>query len=190
MPVEIDESELAGLRNLQATVNKMLQNPKSRDKLLRAQKDLDPNISIPELDAKEPVMEEIKKLSDRFEAFATESAKEKTAREENERVSSLKNQWERGRASLRDAGYNDEGVKKIEELMEKEGIANHHAAAAYFDKLNPAPEVIKPMNNGFEIFSPTSRTSADTKMLFENPDQWADKVIAETLAESRGGVRR
>ena len=189
--VEIDESELSGLRQLQQTVQKWMGNPATRQKVLEAQKILNPDAVIPEIDAKKPIEEALGKLDARFADFEKRLDEDKAAREEAKKLAELNSRWSKGQNQLREQGYTQEGIDKIEKLMEERGIADHDAGAALFDRLNPPEQPILPQNSGFdmltEAFSPAgdAAAEADRKMLFENPDAWLNKSVTETLKDIR-----
>ena len=192
MAVEIDETQLAGLTGVSKTVQSMLGNPKARRLLLQAQKLINPDVAIPELDAAEPIMSEVAALRKELEDDRKARAEDATKRDDDARKADLSSSWERGRADLRAQGYTLEAIEKIEkEVMEKEGIANHKVAAAYFDKLNPAPEPVAPISNRFEPFAPPANEDAVKmqKMLFESPDQFLNTMIPQSLRDARSGGR-
>lgn len=191
MAVEIDENELAGYKALTARVQAWMGNPEARRKVLEATKLIDPNAVIPELDAAKPINDAMGKLSEDLAAFRKEVSEERTKREEHNKLLELNSKWESGRVKLRGEGYTEDGIKKIEELMEKEGIANHEAGAAYFDRINPPEQPIMPTDSGFDMlkesFMPNgdANAEADRKALFENPDAWLNKAVTNTLRDVR-----
>ena len=192
--VEIDETELSQYRTLSETVKRWMGNPDARRKVLEAQKAIDPNAIIPELDAAKPLEGALAKMDEKLTALDARLAKDAADREQAAKIAKLNSQWESGRSSLRSAGYTEEGIKKVEELMEKEGIANHDAAAAYYDKLNPPEVPVAPSNSGFDVLmnnfaAATGEDEAGRKAMFENPDQWANTEIAKTLNEIRYGKK-
>lgn len=191
MPVEIDENELSGLRQLQATVQKWMSNPAARQKILEAQKTINPDAVIPEIDAAKPIQDAMAKLDQRFSDFEKRLDEDKAAREEAKKLSELNSRWNKGRAMLSEQGYTTEGIERIEKLMEERGIADHDAGAALFDRLNPPEQPIMPDNSGFgmltEAFTPSgdANAEADRKLLFDNPDAWLNKSVTETLKDIR-----
>jgi hypothetical protein len=191
--VEIDEAELVGLRQLHGVFNKMMNsNPKARKLVLQAQKLVNPDAAIPEIDASNEVMDEVQKLRTEMGEFMGKIKEKETEAEKATRLASLESKWNEGRAQLRAEGYNEDGIKKIEDLMEKETIPNHRAAAAYFEKLNPQPDPIASVSNKFDFFSAKPVTDSDDKMkkLMEDPDQFANMMVGETLSEIRSGARK
>src|SRR3974390_604656 len=91
MPVEIDENQLAGLRGLQEFVGKAMADPQHRRKLLEVQKALYPNIAVPEIDAANPVLDELAKLRADFDADR-KSREEASAKQSED---ATKAEWER-----------------------------------------------------------------------------------------------
>ncbi len=188
--VDIDEGELARLRAVNSTVAKMLQNPKTRTKVLELQKLNDPSVSIPELDAVQPALEASAALQAELTAFRQERAEEKAAREAEKVSANARSEWEKGRSTLRREGWNDEGVQKIEEFMEKRGIADHEVAAIAFEKLHPPTQPVAGSSNRFDLFAQPNSGADELKALFEgkmSEDAFANVMTQKTLADVRGG---
>lgn len=188
--IEMDETQYAEVRSVYDMVQGMMKNPKSRKLVLQARKEADPDASIPEIDAVAPVRAEISSFQEELAATRKELAQDKADREEAKRLSGLTNQWDKGRSRLRADGYTDEGITAIEDLMEKEGIANHEAGAAYYDRLHPQPEPVAPSSGRHGFFDAPSKDDT-MKMLYEGNDEgFLNTVIGETLSEMRSGGRR
>lgn len=195
--VEIEESELAQYRGIAQTLQAWMSNPKARKKILEARKEIDPNAIIPELDAAAPINEAMSKLDEKLMALDKKLSDDAAAREQSEKMSKLNSQWESGRVKLRSSGYTEEGIKKVEELMEKEGIANHEAGAAYYDRLNPPEEPLSPSSgSGFDMLMGTlgaantdDAMKASQEALFKNPDQWADNIVREVHRDFNYGKK-
>lgn len=193
MAIEIDETELSGLKSLQATVQKWMANPAARRKVLEAQKALDPNIVIPELDAAKPLEAALSEMDKKLSALDERLSKDADERAKAKTISELTSCWEKGRGELRTQGYTDEGLTKIEKLMEERGIADHDAGAALFDRLNPPEVPIAPQNSGFDVlmnnFASNGTDESSRKALFDNPDAWLNGEISRTLGEARNGKK-
>ena len=84
--VEVDETELAAHRQVTATMNKLLNNPKTRRQILQAQKDLNPELVIPELEATVAVQGEVSKLAERLDAMAKAQDDERAERVKADRT--------------------------------------------------------------------------------------------------------
>ncbi len=187
--VEIDETELMNHRNIAGAVQKMLGNPKTRGMLLEAQKIINPNAVIPEIDSQKPVMdavssvrEELKALKDQREADKAEAAQEKT-------LNDLRARWETGRAKAKRAGYTAEGLQLLEAFMEEKGVADHDIAMPAFERANPRAEAVDSTgSNRFDPFQSMKSEGDDMKLLLDGDDQhFLNKRIKETLAAHRSG---
>lgn len=187
MPVEIDENQLAGLRGLQSFVQKAMGHPEHRRTLLKVQKELYPEIAVPEIDAANPVLDEIKKMREDFEADkkAREEADAKRAEE------GAKGEWERkwlqGRASLKEKNYNDEGIEAIEKLMLDRNIPDHEAGLALFEKQNPPPPPSLSGGGRFGWFDENNEKNPDIQRLF-NKDY--DGFLADAIDSARKDFRQ
>ena len=190
--VEIDEFRLTALTNVASTIDKMLSNPKTRRKILEAQKELNPNLAIPEIDEVDRGVARYNELDTKI----TESRKQLEAVEariaERERLATLTAQWEGGRSKLRKSGWTDESIPGIEKLMEERCIADHEAAAALYEKLNPpaASGPLSPGGNRFDLFSAKKNFANDDAMkalMAGNDDAFLSQVIPQTLNEMRYG---
>jgi hypothetical protein len=187
--VEIDDSELAAHRRVTDAMQKLLANPKTRRKVLEAQKELNPDVPIPELDSAEPVREELAGLNKRLELMQKAMEDEKAEREKRDRLAAMQSVWDSGRSKLRASGYTDEGLTQVEKFMEDRGIADHEIAAAAFERLHPPAEPVKSIsNNRFDLFNPEDRSSEHMKALLANPEDPValDRIINDTLRQSRG----
>lgn len=118
---------LAHAKSLETPANafkNLTSNPKTRETILRAMKDLNPNLVLPELDAKDQVREEIK--AEREERLKLErQMMERDARDNvRERRASIKSKY-----SLTDAD-----VEAVEKMMvdDKEVNWTHDAAARVY----------------------------------------------------------
>lgn len=186
--VEIDETELVNYRNITGAVQKMLANPQTRSKLLEAQKIINPNAVIPEIDSAKPVYEaldsmkaELKAAKEQREADLAEARKEKA-------MEGLRSKWEAGRIKARKAGYTEEGMQLLEAFMEEKGVADHEVAMPAFERLHPQQDMVDTSASGkFDVFGGIKQDD-DTKMLLEgNEQQFLNKRIRDTLSGVRTG---
>ena len=200
--IEVDESQFRNNEALRQTVARMLTNPQARKLMHQAQKIVDPNVVIPEIDAAAPIQAELAALR---QATATELAEIKRQREEdrvareNEAVRSrLDNQWMAGRNSLREQGVLDEAIAEIEKIMVDKGIVDHDIAAAYYQKLNPPVTPIA--SGGFGGFGAAMPEASDNDAIKElwdtrgESDRALDKLINASISDQRrpavAGTRR
>lgn len=183
---EIDENQLVAFQNLNGFVQKAMANPKTRREMLKIQKVIHPEIAVPELDAADPVLDELKALRTQFEEDkqAREDAAAKSADE------SQKSQWERqwlsGRKKLVDSGVNAEGVEAVEKLMSERSIADHEAGWALFERLNPPPPPPMTGSSRFNWFEGMDK-QPDLKQLFDQDyDGFLGQAIDSARREFRG----
>ena len=183
---EIDENQLAGLRGLSQFVQKAMASPKHRTQLLRIQKDLYPEIAVPEIDAADPVLERVDALAKAFEEDkkAREEAAAKTAEEKSK--TEWEQKWLSGRKMLNDRHYNQEGVEAVEKLMTERGIPDHEAGLALFEKLNPPPPPPLTGRSGFGWFDNVEK-DPDLDRLLNKKDY--DGFLAEQIDIARRDFR-
>lgn len=187
--VEVDESELLAHRRLTEQFNQLLANPKTRTAVLKAQKELHPELVIPELDAAEPVRGEISELREEVRAFMKAQQEAAEERAKQEAMRSLEGKWKKGQKALRANGYTDEGIAAIEKLMEEKGLADHEIAAAYWDKMNPPQQPVRGAGgNQFDLFRQETRSEENMKALFEDPNNpmALDALVNSALEDVRG----
>lgn len=185
---EVDETELTGLRNAASTFSLLLGNPKTRSKILAAVKEIRPDVSIPEIDAAAPLAAGLAAAQKEVADFRAEIAKEREERAQEAKQSKALAEWEKGQNALRAAGWNDEGIGKIEKLMSDRGIASHEDAAVVFERLNPAPmPAVGAVNRPSALDAGQREHSEYLKKLFEGDvsDSALMSEVNAALAEVR-----
>ena len=171
--VEMDDKEVAALKAGYALLDSMMKNPKTKADTEKLIKTVKPDV-VTSADVLAPATEEIKKLREDFEGFA------KKAKEERQDAD-----LKAGFDSLRKRGYQDEGVEAIQKLMIERNIPDIEAAAALFDRLNPPKSQAPSGFAGTEWGFGRQTDDPDLKLLFGDPDAWADKEIGKVLSETR-----
>ena len=185
--IEIDENEVVGMKQVSATVQAMLANPKARRLLLQAQKTIKPDAVIPEIDAAQPVLDEVNKLREELTAARKEREDDKTRDADARKLAELHGKWEKAREGLRADGYTDEGISALEKFMAERGIADHEIAVPAFEKTNPPPAPVNSMSNSFDVLSPGAREDDTLKLLFAGNDAG---FLAKAVPEALKAVRR
>lgn len=187
--VEIDETELINYRNITGAVQKMLANPQTRSKILEAQKIINPNAVIPELDAQKPAMEAVGKAEARMAALEKKYEDDKAAAAHDKTMADLTSKWEAGRVKAKRAGYTAEGLEQLEAFMETNGVASHEIAMPAFERINPKAEAVDSTgSNRFDPFQTMKSDGDDMKLLLDGDDQhFLNKRIKETLTGVRSG---
>lgn len=145
--IGVDENAFHNNAKLVGLVQKMLAHPEARKKVLEAHKAIDPNVVIPEIDAKKPVEDALTAVTKQMNDFMAEQRAERQKEKDEANRNAFVSRFEGGRNSLRDQGVTDEGLKAVEDLMAKAGIVDHEIGWAAFSKLNPEPEPAPPAPN-------------------------------------------
>lgn len=183
---EVDENQLAALQSMQGFVTKALNDPKHRVTLLKIQKELYPDVAVPEIDAANPVLEKLTALEQKFE----DDRKAREERDAKVAEDSQKAQWERqwlsGRKKLTDSGVNPEGIEAVEKLMTERNIPDHEAAWALFEKLNPAPPPQLTGSSRFNWFQ-QAENAPDIKLITDHQDY--DSFLGQAIDMARRDFR-
>ncbi len=198
MPVEVDEHQLANLQNTAKIVQGLLQNPKTRGKVLAAYKEAHPNAHVPEIDGQAPVMQRIEGIEKAVVQFINESREQAQKKEVDQQISRLRSDQEKGRKLLRDKGYTAEGIKALEEFRDTKGLVEYEDAVRLYELDNPPPQVNDPSGLGGHNFFEAIKHEADQndfhKHLFEtqgNNDGVVEREAMNAIRELRGaGSRR
>ncbi len=184
---EVSESDLLQLRTAYALVKKMEGNPDSKLLLERAAKVVVPDLQTDEEIAARfvaPQAERIDQLTTKIDELTASLAEKDKAVTESATLSQMESAFTR----LKGSGYTDDGIEKIKALMVDRKIADPEAAAALFDRQNPAPPQEQPgwVPDTWNLES-TAAPGVDVKALFANEDRWADQEAANALNEIRLG---
>ena len=198
--VEVDELQLQQSSKLKQTVEKWLQNPKAKRKILEAQKLVDPKADIPELDEPDPIEVLKKESDDKIAALQKQIEDDKLARERDGRLAQLQTLKDNGIAKLREKRYTDDGIKAVEKIMEEKGILDPLDAAAIFERDHPPQAPIQQTGSGGWNFGelPSATDDADDKyvdsLLKAGKNGLSDGAlsqrISQTINEVRGAGRR
>src|SRR5262249_45274683 len=114
MPYELSDEQYSQALNLDAFVRRGLANPATRRKLLEVNKELNPNVAIPEIDESDPLHAEIRRLHDRLDE-----------RDNQEKLAAMSAKWSASQNKARRAGYTDEAINNLESFMQERGILDH-----------------------------------------------------------------
>ena len=192
--VEIDEAELLNLRRLQGVASKIVANPKAKALLEQAHKVIDPNAPTPTLDQEKIVAEPMQAALKRVADLEEQIKKDKEEREQADKLSRLNATVESGFAKLRADGWQEDGIKKVDELMKEKGILDPIIAAAYIEKSMPKADPVTPTGTGsWNFIEGVQDGEADLKKLIDskgNNESLADKMARDALNEIRGQSRR
>jgi len=187
--IEIDETEHAASQQAVQALQKMLGHAGARQLVLQAQKLVNPDLAIPEIDAAAPVMAELNTLKESIEADKKAAAEAKAEEANAAKVEKFAAEWAGGRKKAEAAGYTEEGIGQLESYMEAHGIADHEIAMPSFEKKNPLPEPAESDSSPFRALQPNGPDAPDLAPLFESggqSEQWLRNMTDVALKETRG----
>lgn len=196
--IEVDEAEYNQNAQLRATVAKIMADPKRAAQLEGLYKEIEPKAPTPHLDQQKLVNEPVEALRNEIAEFKKTFLAEKEKTEQDAKLAKLNEQLEGEKQALLAKGYTPDGIKKLDEFREKEGILSYKRAAQLFEIDNPPAEPMRPAGVGAFNFidMPTgdsaSQYDKDLQKLVESKGQGdgvTDKIIRDTLTELRGGRR-
>lgn len=198
--VEVDELRLQQDTKLRQAFENLMKNPKSRRKVLEAQKIVDPKSDIPELDTPDPLEEIRAESAEKIAALEKQIKDDKEARERDGRLAQLQALKDNGIKTLRERRYTEDGIKAVEKIMEEKGILDPLDAAAIFDRDHPPQAPIQQTGTGGWNFGdmPASTDDADEKyvdaLLKAGKNGISDGAlmqrVSNTINEVRGNARR
>lgn len=195
--VELDEEDVRRYGRLESAVNTLWANPKARELIQQAQKIVDPNAKTPDLDARQAMLQPVEAVQKEFRDYVAKTEADKAEAVKTQRLSEIQSRHATGIAELRRQKYTDEGIKKIEALMEEKGILDPLDAAAIFERSNPPPALTTPSSNGVGGWNFAEATSSDAndfaKKLMETKgalDGIVENEARNAIAEVRGQSRR
>ncbi len=191
---ELDVLEIQRLQKQDKTLLTLMGNPKAKKKIFEAYKEVNPDARIPELEMEEAARAPVVALEKTVDELKAQLAAEKSEREKAEKLAQLSGSVEKGMSKLKQAGWFDEDLKKVRELMDERGILDVDIAAAYYEKQNPPAEIATPRGHGgFNFVENVQEGEKDLKQLLDtkgNSEVLADKMAREALNEFRGSLRR
>lgn len=186
---EIDESELASLRSVSSLFGGILKNKDARKLLLSARKIVEPEAVIPELDAAEPVLAEVKKIADSVSELRKSFDEKEAERTREANEAKISAQWNKGQSLALKSGYIGDSLKALEDFMKEKGIFDHEIAIPAFERLHPQQQPVTPTGNRFDFQKVRGSRDDDANMkrLFAGDDEgFLDSAISDTLKDLRG----
>ena len=187
--IEIEEEEAKTAVAAKALLDKFYTNPKTKQKLLSLVKDLNPDAPIPELDIQSSLKAELDAFRSEVGGTVKELKEALTTDKRNREVDTL---ISRERAKLRKDGWDDEGISKIEKVMEERGVVDYDMAAAFVEKQMPKPESVNNgylADNGWNIAAPADDDTTHKGWL-ANPRKQSQIEVQKFFSELRAGRGR
>lgn len=192
--IEVEETDFLASQQLTKLFSDMLSDKEARDMVLKAKKKIRPNEPVPELDAAKPVYDEISKIRQELADDRRAREEEKSKAESEAKIRDFTANWNGQKSRLKNEGWFDEDLDKVEKLAQDRGIPDFEAAAALYARLNPPPAPADPTYSGFDILSaPDEGDQDDMKKLIESRGESTaalDSLIGKALKDVRGQNRR
>lgn len=188
--VEIEESDLLNLQHIHGMVDTIMKQPELRRTFLQTAKKANPKLTIPEVDAAAPVLEEVRGIESKLEKFLEAQAERDRKAEENARIVAFQNKWAEQEAGLRASGWRANGIEAVKKFAEDNGIADLSIAADAFERRNPQPEPAQSSGAGWSLFGGGSSDKEDTFVAdmmksSGNDEGRLDREIRDALADVR-----
>ena len=168
--MSLEDLSLEARDELAALAKKLADSPNTRKEFLRLTKQVNPDMPIPELEIEDRTNSVLKQAEDRVQSLEAK-LRERDAREElDKRRQSL---FKSGKAK------SENDIEEIEKIMLEKQIANHEAAADYWDWMKQAAE---PTPTGY---NPQVIKQWDLAKYMKNPVGAARDEAAKALNELR-----
>ena len=185
----IDDAYLAKLQAAEKLLEQLNSDPKSRKHLTAGIKQHYPQTRTEDDIAEEfaaPIREEVKASLSKVEEMLSKLDQREQRDAEMRTLADLDKAFGRLR---QDYGYNEDGIDKIKSLMVDRSIPDPEAAAALYERLNPAPVDTRSSwePDGWNLRDDAVET--DVQGLFTDPDRWADREVGKILLDIRGQAR-
>lgn len=192
--IEVDEEQWNFGQRTLATMRKIASDPTRARKLEALHKETDATVSTPLADADKIANERVAKLEQQLDELRKSTEEQRKKDEEEKTLGQHKGKWEAGRQKLRDQGFTDAAIEKIEkEIMEPKGMIDHEDALVLYEKKNPPPTPVMPGGSGPWNFleTPPDDKDSNVKRLIDtrgNSDVLTDKMARDALNEFRHEV--
>src|SRR5271154_2631553 len=139
---DISDADLKVLQGSKALLDKMLASPKTKRATEKLIKEHHPDVVTTD-DVVEPVLEEVQKLSKRFDDYVTGQKGEQLDTKLNRDIAYL----------MKDREITSEGIESIKKLMVAKEIPDIVVAADHWAAMNPPktqePSILQPTDWGF-----------------------------------------
>jgi hypothetical protein len=189
--VQIDEAELLQYKQLHGAAQAILANPESRKLLHKAQKIVNPQARIPEVEIEEAVNAQVGGVQTELKALREQMVADAQAREAERQAAEINKTWDKQRSELRARGFTEDGIAKIEQHALSESIPNLRAAANDYLAMNPPPAPEAPSGFGsWDFFGEAPEKDTFVEKMIESQgdnDGVLNKEIAATLRDFRSG---
>jgi hypothetical protein len=138
--------------------------------------------------ASEPVLNKLAEVEKQFADYREEQAKKDQEREDRDRKDRVDRSIGSAHRKLKADGWDDEGIKKIEEVMVERGVNDYDIAAAYVKSQIPVPSPLVAGYEGKDLnwFNP-GEDEPDHKLLMDNPKKFKSDMIKKFFSDRASG---
>lgn len=186
---ELDELQYAEYQRVQRLVQQIGKNPKATKLLQEAVAEAAPEEVGPEIRIRNEVNERLSGIEKLIADDKAERAAERERQAADNAQRDLERRWGEGRAKVRAKGLMDDGLPKLEEFMEKNGIADHELALAAYEKLNPPPPPAMSGGSHWNFFDkPADEGGAALvdRLMKQDFEGFLGEAVPLAIAEVRG----
>ena len=186
---EVEQAQLEQLQLAHSLLKKLEGSPKTRRKLLALVKEVNPEANIPELDAAEPVEKELQEVKG---TLGKELETLKDQLREFKAESKSKEEIAEARARLRAAGWDADGIAKIEKTMIDRGLVDYDVAAGFVKSQIPSPDLSeKPFSydQGWDFSSSGDGEDEETKAFLKKDWKRGTKLAVEGFFRDKAAGR-
>ena len=197
--VEIEDTRLAEIdsrlkvaENWKTAWEQILADPELKETGWELFQKKFPNIPVPELAAikagRKPVVDAVEKIQKEFDEYKKEQEEKEAKRAKDESDRNVKTAMADAKIRLKQAGWDDEGIAKIEQLMLERQIGDYDVAAAYVRSQLPAPTPLISGYDGKDLnwFNP-GEDEPDHKLLMDNPQKYKSDMIRKFMTDKANG---
>lgn len=185
--IEVEESEFQNLQRVATVATAIGKDPERRRRLqeLAAEAMPDEAGDLPIIRREIATFQQT--IRDELKADREARAKKEDEEAATRATRDLEQKWVSGRSRLREDGYTDEGLEKLEGWMEKHGVADHKIAAAAYERENPPPPPVETGGSSWNFFDQRDNPESGLEMLLKGDDEaFLRKQIDTSLKEVRG----
>lgn len=183
--VELSAEEARVNQQAKALLDALWNNAEHGQAFKKLIKAVNPRVSIPEVDIPDavtkPYDEKIAAQAEEIAALRKALEDDQKARKERDEENDLVSKFDRIR---KEYDLTDDGMDKVRKLMVDRQIPDPEAAAAlYLRQTPPAPSQPSTVAPPRWDFQHVNDDDADQKLLWSNPEAWADREAAAVMQE-------
>jgi hypothetical protein len=168
--MSLENMDEGAVRDMAQVYHDLVNNPQTREMMLRATKKVNPTLNIPELELKDQVNGLMKMGTERISSLENQLNEYKIRDEVIKRRQELKKEHR----------FNDDDIEEVEKLMVDRKIADHKTAADFF-KMQKQQAVPTPHSPMTPVSLPQDSLAAMNKGGQTGLNQWARGEAMKSL---------